>query len=129
VAAAQATTAAVVDPDPTAIDPDSGLPWSLRLDTKGVARYLRIVHGLPVAVLTLVRQRTRGVGIRWKYLGQKPIVERNEIDRYVREDALRDVSPLRAGAQARAKRKKQEQQQQQHQQPKSRTRRSTPHVR
>jgi hypothetical protein len=92
--------------DATVIDPATGQPWSVRFDTRGTARYLQIAHNLPVAALTLVRQRSKGVGIRWKYLGQKPIAERTEIDRYVREEALRDVSPLKAGAQARAARKR-----------------------
>jgi hypothetical protein len=95
--------------DATVIDPDTGQPWSVRFDTRGTARYLQIAHNLPVAELTLARQRSRGVGIRWKYLGQKPIAERTEIDRFVREEALRDCSPLKAGAQARAARKRGEQ--------------------
>ena len=93
-------------PDQTAIDPDTGQPWPVRFDTRGTARYLQVAHNLPVAELTLARQRSKGVGIRWKYLGQKPIAERTEIDRYVREEALRDFSPLKAGAQARAARKR-----------------------
>jgi hypothetical protein len=52
------------------IDPETGQPWSVRFDTRGTARYLQIAHNLPVAVPTLVRQRSKGVGIRWKYLGQ-----------------------------------------------------------
>jgi hypothetical protein len=95
--------------DATVIDPATGQPWSVRFDTLGTARYLRIAHNLPVAELTLVRQRSKGVGIRWKYLGQKPIAERTEIDRFVREEALKDTSPLKAGAQARAARKRGEQ--------------------
>ena len=95
--------------DATVIDPETGQPWSVRFDTRGTARYLLIAHNLPIAELTLVRQRSKGVGIRWKYLGQKPIAERTEIDRYVREEALRDVSPLKAGAQARVARKRGEQ--------------------
>ena len=95
--------------DATVTDPETGQPWPVRFDTRGAARYLQIAHNLPVAELTLVRQRSKGVGIRWKYLGQKPIAERSEIDRYVREEALRDVSPLKAGAQARAARKRGEQ--------------------
>jgi hypothetical protein len=90
-------------------DPDTGRPWPLRFDTKGTARYLTLAHNLPIAAPTLVRQRTRGVGIRWKYLGQKPIAERTEIDRYVREEALKDTSPLAAGAKARVARQRQQQ--------------------
>jgi hypothetical protein len=92
------------------VDPDTHQPWPLRFDTDGTARYLQVAHNLPIAKLTLVRQRSKGVGIRWKYLGQKPIAERTEIDRFVREDALRDNSPLKAGAQARADRRRQERQ-------------------
>jgi hypothetical protein len=95
--------------DVTAIDPDTGQSWPVRFDTKGTTRYLQLAHNLPIAALTLVRQRSQGVGIRWKYLGQKPIAERTEVDRYVREEALKEVSPLRPGAQARATRKRQEQ--------------------
>jgi hypothetical protein len=93
------------------IDPETGQPWSVRFDTRGAARYLQIAHNLPIAALTLVRQRSKGVGIRWKFLGQKPIAERTEIDRYVREEALRDTSPLKPGAQARAARRRGEQRQ------------------
>jgi hypothetical protein len=48
--------------DQTAIDPDTGQPWPVRFDTRGTARYLRIAHNLPVAELTLVRQRSKGQG-------------------------------------------------------------------
>jgi hypothetical protein len=83
------------------VDPETGQSWPDYLDTHETARYLKFAYNLPIAPLTLVRQRTRGIGIRWKYLGQKPIAARVEVDRFVREDALRDVSPLKAGAQAR----------------------------
>jgi hypothetical protein len=87
--------------DPTAIDPDTGQPWPERFNTREAAHYLAVRHSLPIAALTLVGQRSKGVGIHWRYLGQKPIAEREEIDRFAREDALRDVSPLKAGAQTR----------------------------
>jgi len=92
--------------DAAVVDPDTGFAWPARFDTKGTARYLQIAHALPIAALTLVRQRSKGIGIHWKYLGQKPIAEREEIDRFAREDALRDVSPL---TQARAARQRWEQ--------------------
>jgi hypothetical protein len=92
---------------PLDVDPETGHPWPLRFDTRGAARYLQIAHNLPIATLTLVRQRSKGTGIRWKFLGQRPIVERSELDRFVAEDALRDVSPLKAGALARAERERQ----------------------
>jgi hypothetical protein len=98
-------------------DPETGRPWPRHFDTGGTAHYIQIFHNLPIAKLTLVRQRTRGVGIRWKYLGQKPVAERIEIDRFVAEDALRDVSPLKAGAQARAARERKQQQRQKVKQP------------
>jgi hypothetical protein len=67
--------------------------WTRYLDTKGVSKYLR-AQGIPVAIQTLAHQRSMGFGIRWKYLGQRAITTKEEVDRFVAQDLLRDESPL-----------------------------------
>jgi hypothetical protein len=63
------------------------------MDTKTVARRLK-EQGTPVSVQTLAHHRAAGHGLRWRYLGQKPVVSDDEYQRYVREDLFADTSPL-----------------------------------
>jgi hypothetical protein len=86
-------------------DPETGAPWAKRLDTQASARYLKVVHGLPVEKKTLENKRARGEGPQWQYFGQRPLTTPGELDRYAAEDALRDESPLRRKAQRRAERR------------------------
>src|SRR5215469_1018421 len=83
------------------IDPASGDVWTLFQDTNGAVRYFRVIYGFQIAKQTLAHQRSKGVGIKWQYFGQKPVAALTELDRHARE-ALRDVSPLSQAARARA---------------------------
>jgi hypothetical protein len=87
------------------IDPETGKPWLRRLDTRTAKRYLREVHGIEIGIQTLVHHRSQGIGIRWRYFGQKPLTTPPEVDRYVREDAFQDVSPLTRSARDREARR------------------------
>jgi hypothetical protein len=84
------------------LDPETGLPWSRYMDTDTARRYLAQAYGIKIAKQTLAHQRSRGRGIHWRYIGQKPVTTRGEIDRYIREDAFSDESPLARTARARA---------------------------
>jgi hypothetical protein len=75
------------------IDPATGEVWTLYQNTEGSTRYLRAVYGLPVTKQTLAHQRSRGVGLPWRYLGQRPLTTLPDLDRYA-QAMLRDKSPL-----------------------------------
>jgi hypothetical protein len=92
--------ATAVDTDPT-----TGMPWPPRMDTRQAARYLQVVHGLPVQPQTLVHHRARGVGVHWRYFGQRPLADRPELDRFALEEALQDESPLTRNAREREARR------------------------
>jgi hypothetical protein len=75
------------------IDPSTGTPWTDYMDGPVVVRYLG-ARGIKRSLQTLAHQRAAGIGIKWRYLGQKPIATREEIDRHIDQDLFRDVSPL-----------------------------------
>jgi hypothetical protein len=83
----------------TPVDDDEA--WPKFLDTEAATLYLRKVVGFLVEKKTLANYRAIGKGPRWKYFGQKPIVERSELDRWVNEEALKDESPLTRRARER----------------------------
>jgi hypothetical protein len=89
--------------DVRTIDPDTGTPWTDFMDARVVVRYLG-ARGIKRSLQTLAHQRATGVGIKWKYLGQKPIATRAEIDRHIAEDLFSDSSPL-VGTHRRRKKK------------------------
>jgi hypothetical protein len=93
-----------LDPQTAECDPKTGLPWQRLLDTETSARYLTVVHGIPVQKKTLENRRARGDGPKWRYFGQKPLCERTELDRFATEDALRNESPLTRRARVRLER-------------------------
>jgi hypothetical protein len=84
------------------IDPATREPWPQLLDTAATHRCLKVRHGLQRAIPTLAHDRSLGVGIRWRYSGQKPVTTLSEIDRWVAEEALKPRSPLSEKARARA---------------------------
>jgi hypothetical protein len=84
-------SAAIVDP--RIIDPRSGEPWPEFMDTPLVIRYMQ-ARGIRRSAQTLSHQRAAGAGIRWKYLGQKPMATKAEIDRHIEHDLFADASPL-----------------------------------
>lgn len=59
-----------------------------RMRGNEAARYLREVHGLPIQEKTLRNKRWAGVGPRCTYFGSTPLYEREELDRWVEEEAL-----------------------------------------
>jgi len=79
--------------DVRVIDPETGVPWTHYMDTRKVRRYLH-GYGIDIALQTLVHKRAMNVGPRWWFNGQKPLTTKDEVDRYIREDLLRDQSPL-----------------------------------
>jgi hypothetical protein len=91
--------------DVKTIDPSSGEPWPEYLDTAGTVRYMRS-RGIKRSAQTLAHQRAAGVGIRWKYLGQKPMATKAEVDRHIDQDMFSDASPLVGRASGRKPGKK-----------------------
>jgi hypothetical protein len=89
------------------IEPDNPDSWPRLMDTANAAGYLSQVLGLVIEPQTLANYRTQGKGPHWRYFGQKPLVERTELDRWVAEEALSDESPLRRRARERAERRAQ----------------------
>ena len=83
------------------IDPQTGQPWPLLMDTEVVQRFLQAVYGIVRARQTITHDRSLGIGPAWKYLGQKPVTTAAEVTRYVEEDLLTDTSPLSDRAQTR----------------------------
>jgi hypothetical protein len=63
------------------------------MDTNAVVQRLR-EQGTPVSKQTLARHRSEGIGLRWRYYGQTPVVSEDEYQRYLREDLFADESPL-----------------------------------
>jgi hypothetical protein len=63
------------------------------MDTGIVAQRLK-EQGTPVSKQTLARHRSEGIGLRWRYYGQTPVVSEGEYQRYLREDLFADESPL-----------------------------------
>jgi hypothetical protein len=92
------------------IDPVTQEPWPQLLDTPVTHRCLWTRHGIRRAVATLAHDRSTGVGIRWLYSGQKPVTTLAEIDRYAKEEALKQRSPLSEQARARAAKRREERQ-------------------
>jgi hypothetical protein len=80
--------------DARVINPRSGFPWPKWNNTDDVLLYLKRVHGLSPSKQTLAHHRSKGIGIRWSWYGQVPVTTLEEVDRYVREDALKPNSPL-----------------------------------
>ena len=85
-----------------AVDPATGRAWPRLMDTAQTARYFQVVHGIPVEPKTLANQRAADRDPRWRYYGQKPLCEQIEADRYAREEALANESPLSRRARERA---------------------------
>jgi hypothetical protein len=75
------------------IDPETGMPWPYYMDAMTVERYLNGL-GIKVSRQTLAHKRANGIGIHWRFHGQRPVATREEIERYIREELLRDTSPL-----------------------------------
>ena len=76
--------------------------WPERMDTNAAARYLREQHGLPTEPKTLVNRRALRKGPAVRYFGAKPLYDRAELDRWVKEEALQLISPLSRNARRRA---------------------------
>ena len=76
--------------------------WPERMDTNAAARYLREQHGLPTEPKTLVNRRALRKGPAVRYFGAKPLYDRVELDRWVKEEALQPISPLTRNARRRA---------------------------
>jgi hypothetical protein len=74
-------------------DPQTGMPWPYYMDAMTVERYLNLL-GIPISKQTLAHKRAKRIGLRWKYAGQRPIVTRDELLRYIREELFQDQSPL-----------------------------------
>jgi hypothetical protein len=68
--------------------------WPIRMDTSMAARYLREEHGLPTEPKTLVNHRALRKGPAVRYFGAKPLYDREELDRWARDEALQPTSPL-----------------------------------
>jgi hypothetical protein len=83
----------VVAGEPNPIDPATGNVWTPYLDSQAYER-LCAGMGLPIAAQTIAHQRATGVGPKWKYFGQKPVVAYHDAVAYLRGDALRAQSPL-----------------------------------
>jgi hypothetical protein len=79
--------------DVPATDPITGTPWTEYMDGPVVVRYLK-ARGIKRSLQTLAHQRAAGAGIRWVYLGQKPMAKKAEIDRHIEQDLFTSASPL-----------------------------------
>jgi hypothetical protein len=92
-------------PQDVKVDPATGRPFPPWMDTVQTARYLQVVYGIPVEAKTLANQRAADRRPEWRYYGQKPLCSTAEADRYAREDALADESPLTRRARERTERR------------------------
>jgi hypothetical protein len=63
------------------------------MDTPLVIRYMQ-ARGIRRSAQTLSHQRAAGVGVKWRYLGQRPMATKAEIDRHIEHDLFADASPL-----------------------------------
>ncbi|HUC16337.1 MAG TPA: hypothetical protein VMA37_01455 [Acetobacteraceae bacterium] len=73
----------------------------VRMRTEAAAEYLSSSHGLGLEAKTLRNWRAQGRGPRCRYLGIHPLYDRDELDRWAREEALTDTNPISAGRRAR----------------------------
>jgi hypothetical protein len=89
--AAEAHCSEIIDVRVT--DPETGMPWPHFMDTGTVQRFLRGL-GIKISMQTLAHKRSRGIGIRWRYQGQRPVATQDEVRRHIREELLGDSSPL-----------------------------------
>jgi hypothetical protein len=80
--------------DARVINPRTGVPWPKWNNTDDVLLYLERVYGLRRSKQTMAHHRSQGIGIKWRWFGQVPVTTLEEVDRYVREEALKDQSPL-----------------------------------
>lgn len=81
---------------------DTPTAFPVRMPTEQAAEYLAQVHGLPIDHKTLRNWRSQGTkGPRCRYLGTKPLYERQELDRWGTEEALTDTNPISVTRRAR----------------------------
>ena len=81
--------------DTRIFDPLTDDRWKWWQDTNGGVRYVREKSGLPLTREKLTRLRAKGLGPKWRFFGQKPMTTLEELDNYIENEALQDVSPLR----------------------------------
>jgi hypothetical protein len=80
--------------DARVTNPRTGLSWPKWNYEDDARLYLERVHGLSSSKQTLAHHRSQGIGIKWRWHGQRPVTTLAELDRYVAEEALRERSPL-----------------------------------
>jgi hypothetical protein len=68
--------------------------WPDRMLTEQASEYLKEEHGLPAEPKTMRNWRALGRGPKCRYFGTLPLYDRPELDRFAKEDALSDESPV-----------------------------------